>query len=179
MKENVESLKAIFENINNLLQFAEAKNGAVFAVVISILMGSSDLIEDCSKSGSYLSMCTMTISIILLSISALFALASFFPNLFKVNPDKNGKSSKKNVVLFSDCAKYSNGQDYLDDFYGKYQAPIEDKSGNSIANDYAVEIISNSKICNTKFIIFKTACIFCFAGLFFLFLTMALKLYKA
>lgn len=151
-----DKLKEIFENVNNWLSFAEAKNAALVALESTIIIGfiTSDIFK------TY----TMFISIIICicSFALLISLYSFIPSIgnktnkiiqYLVKLDKQNIS--KNMILFSYIAQYEEDQEgikkYLEDIKREYEISCEIKQEHK---DLAGEIIYNSKLAVKKYKLF-------------------------
>ena len=181
-------LESIFENVNKWLQWGEAKNAAIFAGNIALLIGIQSVIFDnqCAKSNLYT--ISLSAGIVLIVLSSLACLVSFYPRLTKVTQfkkqDSNSNSesnTKSNDIFFVDCSKYESGQEYLDALVNKLHGEISDETKQpipSIENDYACEIITNSKICNFKYRCFRASSLLCFTGILCFGLSQIFKLLR-
>lgn len=151
-KEILEQLKEIFENVNNWLNFAEAKNGALVAFDIAII--GTILGTDYFK--NYTSI--LIILVVGFSISLVVALISFIPNLNKFINNFSRSSQPKdddNLIFFGDIQKYT-AITYVQKLYKNYiNIDIDEKDIKKLVFDYASEIIENSKICILKYKLFK------------------------
>ena len=147
----LEFLKEQLERTNYWLSFAEAKNGALVAINLAMMAVIVELHSD-------VSVC-YTIVLILLGVSSIVCLTSFFPNMktHSENPTFKVDISKMNMLFYSDIAKLSEKQ---------YATLIETNYGNeldknilatTIAKNYVSEIHINSCIANRKFGLFKVA----------------------
>lgn len=158
-KDKIELLNSIFENVNKWLQWGEAKNAAIFAANIAILLATLSVISDfkCIKITPFI--IALLVGIILIFLSSIACFISLYPQLDKVRPCKDegnvkqNRNSHSNVIFFADCSKFESGQNYLEAFNKKLE-DIDDPNF-SIENDYACEIIINSRICNFKYRWFK------------------------
>lgn len=98
--KNMEDLfKGIFENINNWLHFAEAKNGALVALNIAILSAllSTDFFENYSLFIAVICICLL--------LSICIALISFSPILNRL-PKKHNDSFERNLLFYSYIASF-------------------------------------------------------------------------
>ncbi len=143
-------IKYIFDNINDWLKFAEAKNGMLIAfdsaalcAIISLLKNNKLFCADLVYY-SYLSLFLLVISIIVL-------LYSFVPQFSLKDKTSDIDIDKLNLTYFFDLAKL----DYEE---------FEEK----LANDFSLElktfesglliqVINNSKIAVFKYVCFKIA----------------------
>lgn len=157
-------IKYIFDNVNKLLMFIETKNALLLplnAVVLWTIITDNSNIEKVEKSQclEYIG----NIGIVLMVISTLICLLSFYPRLYKASNwvflDKK-RNNSNNHLYFKDI--YYN---YRDD-YKEYLEHISKLYGSKgIINkqpylDYAEEIITNSKITYIKSINFAISFIF-------------------
>lgn len=159
-----EKLKEIFGYVNNWLNFAEAKNAAMLTVSIGVLFGLYSYIEK-------MNIIFYITLILIIIISILSSILSFYPNLgkSKIKPigefllyipekfEKKDNASEKIKIFYGDIAKnYSEERsfDYVKDLYKDYY-----KKDNMVVEkseiDYAKEIIINSKLTVNKYRYFK------------------------
>ena len=147
----VETLEKIFNNVNNWLHFAEAKNAALVAFNIATISAISEF--DFLKSINVL-FYSMLISIL---VSTFISLASFSPIVNKLALKKEF-SGPPNLLLFSYIASLSNSDEYLKELYEKYwNAP--ETNATQIEKDFCFEIHTNSKIAIRKYSYFKASVI--------------------
>ncbi len=170
IEEKVEGkLKEIFGYINDWLKFAEAKNAAMLTLGVGTLFGLSNYADKISK-------WTHTVLIIILLLSVMSALLSFYPNLSNSKIDRitilftsiaklgdKQSISGSNIKLFySDIAnKYevdgSKELEYIKEIYSDYYNENKLSITNKLEIDYAKEIIINSKITVNKYVFFKAS----------------------
>jgi hypothetical protein len=159
-------LVEIFENVNKWLHFAEAKNGAVLALLSLVFFRLfSYAPAEIENSNIYSKIFFISI-IILFILSFLFSAFSFLPNLKKTKGNyikEDFKVSHLNLLFFGDIAKYSSPQHYLNDFLNKYFDNKEEALDKYLL-DLIDEIIINSQITNKKFWFFKKSLIFLIIG---------------
>lgn len=161
--------KDIFDNINRLLQFAEAKNGALITfngVLLVLIISNLKLLSEISYN-NYL----LIISFICFSTSIIFNLLSFFPKTGEaaneqdekgINEPKKQKEKSKNVIFFKTIAEdFSSTNEYSTALNKK----LEDRT---IDHDLDAEIKYNANITNKKFNKFKIALEINIIGLVFL-----------
>lgn len=164
-EESIDLLYKVFENVNNWLNFAEAKNAANLAFIIAMLqvVTSIDFIP-MSEPRFFLS--------ILLLISGMFSIISFIPNnkligffsevflIFR----QNNINENDNLIFYKDIKNYTK-EEYLIKIY-KYYLEKEYTIESKYEFDLSEEIIENSKIAVSKYLLFKIAV--CFDIIFFL-----------
>lgn len=140
-----DELKAVFENVCHWLEFAEAKNAALIAFNIAVVAAIMTLN----------SISTISALLILLCLSSVFvSILSFLPN---VNlPDISRSPHSNNLLYYSDIAQYS-PEKYLADFATKYYQIEIQLSKNLLLDDYASEIVANSRIAVKKYRCFTIA----------------------
>lgn len=148
-KEITELLEKTFSNVNTWLHFAEAKNAANIAFVVACIS-----VIDIEKINAF-----SCFIMILLIISGIISMISFWPNVGSIwKPDNKLKNRQDiNLVLFSHIEVYS-GKEYLDKVYERYFPKME-KQNNKYHLDVADEIVYNSHITTCKYCCFKGAAI--------------------
>jgi hypothetical protein len=154
-----DTLKDIFENVNNWLKFAEAKNATLVAGNGLIIFGTLRLINDMCIHEYILYY--IYFSLFLISISLVMALVSFMPKL-KI-PDfllNNKIETTDNLLFFGHIVKYQD-KTYLD----KINNIIKSQDSTDLDLMYAQQIIINSKIAMNKYNIFNNALHFTLAGI--------------
>lgn len=156
-----EKLQYIFENINNWLNFAEAKNGALIAINASVIMG---IVTDDKIPRN----CIVVTLLILLAISLFHSLLSFVPltgNMAEKRLEYWCSKSKagRNLYLYSYIAKkYGlNDSEYVN-YYNdlKQDAGLTTDTINEDKKYLVQEIIYNSKIVCRKYGLFSRALLF-------------------
>lgn len=171
----LEILKAIFENINRWLNFAEAKNGTLIGVNGLFLFKCIDYLINSNKTGLNLSVkIYLGIMASVFLIVILISLNSFFPNTSVCKDKSNildndnldvGKT--KNLIFYENIAEYKGSKLYLLDIYKYYlETNIKIDELKKIELDYASEILINSQIASYKYKCFKTALGLNFFGIF-------------
>lgn len=149
-----DKLKSIFENINDWLKFAEAKNGIIVAFNGSVILQIFQIIKGISSSGIYF-LC-LIILLIFWTLSFLIALISFYPRtkiLFLLR--RNEKISKQdNLLFYGDIAKYSE-KDYLQSLTKMFGR--ENYCWSNFEISYVNQIIINSQITLKKFKYFQVS----------------------
>ncbi len=164
-----EKLKEIFGYINDWLKFAEAKNAAILTLGMGTLFGLSSYAEKTNK-------WIYIVLIIILLLSVMSSLLSFYPNLsnskIKIITglftwiakfwEKENHSTKEIKIFYSDISeKYSvdgtKELNYLENIYKDYYDSDKSDEFNQLEIDYAKEIIINSKITVNKYVFFKAS----------------------
>ena len=150
-KEELDLLDKILTKTNDWLKFAEAKNGALIAVVCAVMFGfyraASNLVDIPFSGILYLSV-FFALSILSLSI----ALVSFLPRLkkpFWITYDL--KKDSDNPFYFGDAYKYT-GYEYLNLL--NINSTSDEKR---ILEKAADQIVVNSRISFLKYRLFTTA----------------------
>lgn len=143
----IDILKNNFYNINNWLNFAEAKNAANVAFVVACLTAIISF--------DFINVFTYFIMIMLI-LSGIISLLSFIPNL-KTNPirylKKHSKPRSENLLFF-EVIKEMSGEIYLKSIYHNYlKRDIENFGKYEL--DLANECIINSQIVSVKHLAFK------------------------
>lgn len=144
-------LKDIFENVNNWLKFAEAKNGAIIAVNSALIFGISRIFLVNDIQNIFVKL-YLFIFIFLLLVSTVIALLSFVPKLDYPYLFFSKKSKNDNLLYFGDIAKYAEAE------YNKKIKKIVSKSENiELEKFYINQIVINSKITYIKYKQFEIA----------------------
>lgn len=141
------NLENIFNNVNDWLKFAEAKNGiiAAFTSTISLAIFSA-LIEN--KISNIYFCIYLSYSSLLLFGSALIALASFLPQLNDLKfIAKEKKPPEKNLLFFGYIKNFS-GEQYLNEIEKQY-GKINENDNYKL--DISKQISVNSKIAFVKY----------------------------
>lgn len=146
-----ELLKNIFENVNNWLNFAEAKNAAMIAFDIALLAAVGSMKLFTSEKTWFI------IHVLGTCISMILALASFLPNLGKEKRNDDGYLESDNLIFYKDIAKYDPKR-YLKAVFKMYaEISITEEQIQKIELDYATEITFNSSVALRKYALFKWA----------------------
>lgn len=142
-------LQQIFDNVNNWLHFAEAKNAALIAFNIALMA----VIVDTNLFSSYILL--FSIIIIGLLISTIFALYSFKPINETLKKTSNS-NLEENLLHFAYIASLEQ-EEYIkklyDHYWGERNKDINDVP--MLYKDYCNEIIANSRITLRKQAYFK------------------------
>lgn len=149
MDKKVEFYEKNLERVNYWLQFAETKNAAVIAFIVAMLavIYSGDVIENV-----YFKIILTVIYV----ISLVASLISFFPKYKKdVNVSAGQYKTEDNILFWDDIAKYS-----IEDYINKVNvvnANEENTNFSETERIYAEEIITNARIAQFKYNMFKFA----------------------
>lgn len=146
-----EQLEKNFANVNTWLNFAEAKNAANIAFVVSFI---AVIFNFKSITVPLYAVC------FLLLVSGIFSLLSFMPKLEKTFEKHNFATFKKketneepNLIFFEDIKNF-NGDSYIHKVCKEYY-----NTDKHIATKYQLdlsrEIVYNSNIVSNKYIFFK------------------------
>lgn len=158
-KTSLEILENTFANINNWLNFAEAKNAALIAfniAVIAAVLSSEDILN--KNIIFYMVNC-------ILILSSILAMISFKPDMGNDRKVMQVNNDSDNLLLFSHIAKYTK-EKYLIEMYQKYLNVRKcEEDLTKIELDYADEITYNAKITVNKYKWFKRALYVDFVGI--------------
>ena len=149
-----EILKDIFDNVNNWLKFAEAKNGAIIALNATFIFGILKLgIINDDNGNSFLNY-YLYIAIFMLTLSIIIALLSFVPRLNHSYIQFKKPLDKDNLLYFGDIAKYtpSKYEERLN-----ISIKVDDEKNSTLNTYYINQIVINSKITFIKFKQFEIA----------------------
>ena len=147
--ERLALLQQIFDNVNNWLHFAEAKNGALIAFNIAFMTVIMD-----SNLEQY-SLILYTILMVGMAISTFAILLSFKP-INKELPKTDVENIKVNLLHYAYIASLEK-EEYMKALYAGYWNETN-KNINSIPQiekDYCAEIIENARITMRKQKFFK------------------------
>lgn len=157
-KNEIDLLDKILSKTNDWLKFAEAKNGAIVAIVCAVMFGVFRLVLNLNEINVYLQY--YLISFFSFSaLSLVISLYSFIPRLkkpFWLNAEE--KSSFDNPFYFADACKY--------DSYSYLELLGITRSGDyKLAENIADQIVVNSKVATLKFGLFATSAWFFLSAL--------------
>ena len=161
-------LNASLTRIEQLIQFAEAKNAALVtfssAWLFALLSGiSGKFALPPGLSNAFL----MTLP--LFSFSAIVSLISFIP-LLSLPKLRRRTAARRNLLYFADIAATS-ADAYLAEIRTHY-LPYEGRTvAETYINDLCVQIYQNSRVARRKFRLFNLAAVFVFLALMVLFLS--------
>lgn len=142
-------LQQIFDNVNNWLHFAEAKNAALIAFNIALMA----VIVDTNLFSSYILL--FSIIIIGVLISTIFALYSFKPINETLKKTSNS-NLEENLLHFAYIASLEQ-EEYIKKLYDHYwgERNKDISAVPMLYKDYCNEIIANSRITLRKQAYFK------------------------
>ncbi|MCE5200756.1 MAG: Pycsar system effector family protein [Armatimonadota bacterium] len=147
-----ERLRFVFNNINEWLKFAEAKNAALVALNGAAAVAVLSLLKDSTKF-AYTSKVCLLCSAALSSLSLILALLSMWPKcgiglLRGYGTPRTGD----NLLFWGDIAKYGRANKYLDALHSVCGS--EPPSRRNEEYLYAEQIIQNSQIAVRKYRVF-------------------------
>lgn len=146
-------LKEIFENINNWLKFAEAKNATLVGGNGVIIFGIIKCLKDLENYTYFVYYLYFVIAF--LSLSCIIALISFMANI-KLPQYLFGKvDNKNNNLLFYGSIQNYNEEEYLKKLTESLGISDSSIHKNKFCLMYAQQIIINSKITMRKFELFN------------------------
>lgn len=172
MNNNVlEELKDIFQNVNNWLNFAEIKHGALIALDTTFILGViASMFEGNVK-------CLGVVGLIIIVLSLLLSMYSYYPNIKGIKDDwmfcEKKLTPNRNLLFYRDIYKLSN-EEYLKKLYKDYY-DIEITKYSKQELDYAEEIVVNSRITMKKYFLFKISLIVCVIGIIVLIASLFIK----
>lgn len=165
-----DELRYIFENVNNWLKFAEAKNAAVVAFNGAITMGALSLLKGYSPP---LPIWYLWIVVVSVALSTICALLSFYPQTEIRWWWKTGTpSSEDNLYFYGHISKYSS-EHYLQTLFAALPNGIEKNNTvgcspqafSRIEMNIAEQIVINAEIASRKYAFFKVALWFLMSAL--------------
>ena len=162
-----EDLKFTFDNVNDWLKFAEAKNAGMLVLNLGGVIGLLQAWGALTNSESTFFKVILIIAIVLFCISCIICLYSIMPILKKsfraFKKLDEGEFEKRktalNILFFGDIALLS-----ADQFIGLFELKIG-KALDSLEKDLANQITNNADICLQKYQAFHLASLFCTCAL--------------
>lgn len=168
-----ERLKYIFNNTNDWLKFAEAKNGILLAALGASLFSIIDKSKDVLFSNNvsivnnipiikfdinfFISLYLVFLMIFLV-MAICVVLISYLPQTKQIFKVKDGKNANDNSLFYGDILKY-NAIEYL-----QFIEPLKADFSKSEL-DYANQIIMNSHIAYRKYKYFELALFLILSGI--------------
>ncbi|PNQ72850.1 hypothetical protein C1T31_10115 [Hanstruepera neustonica] len=152
-----EKLLVVFQNINEWLRFAEAKNAMIIALNGVVVFGVAQIIEFNFIKDIEILKWYLTIAFICLTFSTIVALLSFIPRLKQIAPTFNLNPGKDNFLFF-DTLKDKKINEVIE-FYKT------DDEVQPYHEQLADQIIVNSGIAKRKYDYFTFSCWITIAGI--------------
>lgn len=160
---DIQRLKDILANVNQLQRFAEAKHGSLVAITIAILSGLLNVINKPQYEVAVRYFCMMAGGVFLGSV--FVSLCSFYPRTKNNEEKQKPDCANVNLYFFGDIQKLDT-ESYLQEMqrcYGTSPQLTESYEAQHLAN----QVIINSRITQYKFELFKVALfLFCLASAF-------------
>jgi|SRR5438128_5847291 len=149
-----ERLRHILSIVNEWLKFAEAKNAALLAANVAIVFAVLRIPDPETIYPQWLRTYVL-LGVFLIAAAAILALVSFIPEV-KIPwlALRRQPSSKDNLLFYGDIACYE-PMSYLQAL-GARTTPAADVFS-SVEQDYAAQIIANSRIALRKYACFTAA----------------------
>ncbi|WP_338441259.1 Pycsar system effector family protein [Synechococcus elongatus IITB4] len=170
-KDEIDLLDKILSSTNNWLKFAESKNGAIIAVICTVMFGVSKIIIDSDKIPNVL-LAYLVEFFAFSFLSLVISLSSFIPKLKK--PfwfTLEEKSNTDNPFYFADVCKYDSYS------YLELLGIIHDDD-DKIVKYMAEQVVINSRIAALKFNLFETSIWLFLAALLTPFLVLVILFFK-
>ncbi|MCR9154388.1 MAG: DUF5706 domain-containing protein [Bacteroidetes bacterium] len=142
-------LKYIFGNVNEWLKFSEAKHAGLIVLNSAIIIG----VVSAYSNISVFEKAPAIISLSVLGISIFLSLVAQFPITSNFLIREDSSNQNPNIYFFGDLSKISES-----DFISEFKK--SNTSFNATASDKNLinQILVNSKITASKFLIFKFCC---------------------
>lgn len=144
-----DELKYIFGNVNEWLKFSEAKHAGLIVLNSAIIIG---VISSYSNFSAFEKIPTV-ISLSFLGISIFLSLIAQFPITSNYLIRENPSIQNLNIYFFGDLSKISEN-DFVTEF--KKTAPNFNPSNSE--KNLINQILVNSKVTASKFLVFKFCC---------------------
>lgn len=149
-----ERLGHILSIVNEWLKFAEAKNAALLAANTAIIFAVLRVLDSKTICRQWLS-AYLLLGLLLLAAAAFIALVSFIPQVrIPWLALRRQPSSRDNLLFYGDIAYYD-PTNYLQAL-GARTTPAAN-AFSSFEQDYAVQIVTNSRIALRKYVLFSAA----------------------
>lgn len=149
--ENYETLESIFNNVNEWLKFAEAKNAILIALTGASLTAAIGYLCGDNPATSFYVKLYLFNFLIFSFLGISLSLISFLPQTKLSWLWREGrKKDNPNYFFFGDLACFTPG-DLIDFLYKDNNST----SLSTLRKNLASQIITNSKICRRKFHFFK------------------------
>lgn len=145
MEANTE-LKYIFSNVNDWLKFAEAKHAGLIVINSGLVLG---VLASYSDIKLFVSMPAVLIGGTFFGISFLLSIISQFPVTKNIFYFKN-KINSPNIYFFGHLSKIEEKH-----FIEEFKKGDINFNPTKFDNDLINQILVNSRIANTKFLLFK------------------------
>ena len=148
-----ERLTFIFENTNNWLKFAEAKNGALIILNSGLIFGLFGILPNTVLDCPPLILLYSSSFVLFCSFSLILNLFSFIPsiNTNDINPSKINKNLITNVIFWGDLSKINSEE--------LFKRLIDPKNVSIVVDQYqkdlSSQIIVNSAITHKKYFLFE------------------------
>lgn len=141
------------DRTNTWLSFAEAKNAGLIAANLAILSAIIEFFDEAPV--------ICVISAVLVIISSLHCLLSFFPNLGKLRRRTNTNTviGKRNLAFFGDISRFECQEQYVNKVIKDYFPQLRPEDVGNQVCDLAAEVLINSQITVQKYTWFKAALI--------------------
>lgn len=144
-----DELKYIFGNINEWLKFSEAKHAGIIVLNSAIIIG----VISSYSNFSGLEKIPTVISLSILGISIFLSLIAQFPVTSNFIIRNKAPKQNPNIYFFGDLSKISEN-DFIAEFKKSYANFNPSSSESNLIN----QILVNSKITASKFLLFKYCC---------------------
>ena len=147
-------LQYILSSVYEMLEFAETKNAALLAANAGLIFGALTLVNNKATSHD-LVVLYLHLASLLLGLAGVCCLVSFIPCLKAPGLVSHGKTSEDdNLVFFADIADYD-PRSFLQELCRR--SGIEVAGTNQLEEDYAEQIVINSRIAVRKYRCFNAA----------------------
>jgi len=150
MESNSE-LKYIFSNINELLKFAEAKNGGLMVLNTALVIG---ILSSYIGIQNFIFKQIFFIEIIFFGISVFLIIVSQFPITHNIFYNKN-EFENPNLYFFEHLSHFD-----VETFITEFKKADNSFNPSKFDIDLINQILVNARITNTKFDFFKFASYF-------------------
>lgn len=152
----IEESRRNLDRAIEFLKFAEAKNGAAIAFASALVLTTLQIKDGLSQLSLH-----ELIGCIFALAAALVCARSFIP-VMSWSKNNDGKATKKNILFFGDIGSMSSEE------YSRALAQSLSGSANTLPQEYAVQVVTVSRIARDKMNNFSLGAILLAIGMFFL-----------
>jgi hypothetical protein len=145
-----EDLKDIFQNVNEWLKFAEAKHAGLIVLNSGLVFG---ILTVYSAFAQHLHWSLIILSLLFLGTSIFLTLISLYPRTYK-NIISTKKIKNPNLYFNGSIAQLN-----IEDFKTEICKTHPEHNFTALEDNLICQIIINSKIASTKYLLFRYAVI--------------------
>lgn len=147
-------LRFILSGVNDWLNFAEAKNGALLAANSALIFSALGLADGKAFVSDWIGYYFYS-SLLLASVSGLICLISFLPHIeIPVLKSRSPSDESSNLLFYGDICDHDTSS-YVSALCSRYGFALDDVD--AFEKELAEQIVVNSRIAVRKYRMFETA----------------------